>query len=98
MPRTRKPKPTDVPETILDQFAGPARPMSQAEVESITKRFKKALAERMLGGELVIPFFAFRRRSVACSTRPMRSKACMRGFGKSSRRGGTSRTTRPPRS
>ena len=28
MPRTRKPKPTDVPETILDQFAGPARPMS----------------------------------------------------------------------
>ena len=33
MPRTRKPKPTDVPETILDQFAGPARPMSQAEVE-----------------------------------------------------------------
>jgi len=59
MPRTRKPKPTDVPETILDQFAGPARPMSQAEVESITKRLKKALVERMLGGELVIPFFAF---------------------------------------
>jgi len=52
MPRTRKPKPTDVPETILDQFAGPARPMSQAEVESILKRFKKALVERMLGGEL----------------------------------------------
>lgn len=52
MPRTRKPKPTDVPETILDQFAGPARPMSQAEVDAITKRFKKALVERMLGGEL----------------------------------------------
>ena len=52
MPRTRKPKPTDAPETILDQFAGPARPMSQAEVESILKRFKKALVERMLGGEL----------------------------------------------
>ena len=52
MSRTRKPKPTDVPETILDQFAGPARPMSQAEVESILKRFKKALVERMLGGEL----------------------------------------------
>jgi putative transposase len=51
MPRTRKPKPTDV-ETILDQFAGPARPMSQAEVDAITKRFKKALVERMLGGEL----------------------------------------------
>lgn len=52
MPRTRKPKPTDVPETILDEFAGPARPMSQAEVDAITKRFKKALVERMLGGEL----------------------------------------------
>jgi putative transposase len=52
MPRTRKAKPTDVPETILDQFAGPARPMSQGEVDAITKRFKKALVERMLGGEL----------------------------------------------
>ena len=52
MPRTRKPKPTDIPETILDQFGGPARPMSQAEVDAITKRFKKALVERMLGGEL----------------------------------------------
>ena len=59
MPRTCKPKPTDGPETILDQFAGPARPMSQAEVDVITRRFKKALVERMLGGELVIPFFAF---------------------------------------
>ena len=45
-------KPSDVPETILDQFAGPARPMSQAEVDTLTKRFKKALVERMLGGEL----------------------------------------------
>ena len=52
MPRTRKPKPTDIPETILDQVGGPARPMSQAEVDAITKRFKKALVERMLGGEL----------------------------------------------
>ena len=52
MPRTRKPKPTDVLETILDQFAGPARPMSQGEVDGITKRFKKALIERMLGAEL----------------------------------------------
>jgi transposase-like protein len=52
MPRTRKPKPTDVPESILDQFAGPARPMSQADVDAITKRFKKVLVERMLGGEL----------------------------------------------
>ena len=52
MPRTRKPKPTDIPEEILDHFAGPARPMSQAEVDTITKRFKKILAERMLGGAL----------------------------------------------
>jgi putative transposase len=52
MPRTRKPKAADVPETVLDQFAGPARPMSQSEVDAITKRFKKALVERMLGGEL----------------------------------------------
>ena len=52
MPRTRKPKPTDVPESILDEFGGPARAMSQAEVDAITKRFKKALVERMLGGEL----------------------------------------------
>ncbi len=52
MPRTRRPTPTDVLETILDQFAGPARPRSQGEVDGITKRFKKALVERMLGGEL----------------------------------------------
>jgi putative transposase len=52
MPRTRKPKPTDVFETVLDPFAGPARPMSQGEVDVITKRFKKALVERMLGGQL----------------------------------------------
>jgi hypothetical protein len=45
MPRTRKLTPTDVPETILDQFAGPARAMSQTEVDAITKRFKKALVE-----------------------------------------------------
>src|SRR5919197_5062784 len=52
MPRTRKPKPTNISETLLDQFAGPARPMSQDDVDVITKRFKKALVERMLGGEL----------------------------------------------
>jgi hypothetical protein len=50
MPRTRKPKPTDVPETILDHFAGPARPMSATDVETVMRRFKKALVERMLGG------------------------------------------------
>src|SRR5687767_2976814 len=52
MPRTRKLKPTDIPEEILDQFAGPARPMSQADVDAIMRRFKKAMVERMLGGEL----------------------------------------------
>jgi putative transposase len=52
MPRTRKRKPTEIPEDILDQFAGPARPMSQADVDAITRRFKKAIVERMRGGEL----------------------------------------------
>jgi putative transposase len=52
MPRTPKPKPPDAAEAVLDEFAGPARPMSQIEVDTITKRFKKALVERMLGGEL----------------------------------------------
>lgn len=52
MPRTRKPKPTDVPEDVLDHFAGPARPMSPADVDAVMRRFKKALVERMLGGEL----------------------------------------------
>jgi len=51
MPRTRKPKPT-VPDEVLDHFAGPARPMSAADVETVMRRFKKALVERMLGGEL----------------------------------------------
>ena len=36
----------------LDYFVGPARAMSQAEVDAVTKRFKKAMVERMLGGEL----------------------------------------------
>lgn len=49
MPRTRKSKATDFPEAILDHFAGPARRISQAE-ETITKRFRKAMMERMLGG------------------------------------------------
>lgn len=52
MARPRKSKATDIPEAVLDQFAGPARPMSQAEVDAITRRFKKAMVERMLGGEL----------------------------------------------
>ena len=40
MPRTQTEAP-DVIETVLDQFAGPARRMSQGEVDVITKRFKK---------------------------------------------------------
>jgi transposase-like protein len=52
MPRTRKPKVSDVPEEILDHFAGPARPMTATDVEAVMRRFKKALVERMLGGEL----------------------------------------------
>ena len=52
MPRTRKPKPTDIPEEVLNHFAGPARPMSQADVDAIMRQFKKAIVERMLGGEL----------------------------------------------
>jgi hypothetical protein len=31
MPWTRKPKPTDVPETLLDQFAGTARRVNSRE-------------------------------------------------------------------
>jgi putative transposase len=52
----RKPKtPTDalapVPATVLDQFA-PDGPLTAAEVEAATRRFKKALIERALGAEL----------------------------------------------
>jgi hypothetical protein len=52
MPRTRKKKLGDIPEEVLDRFAGPARVMSQADVEAACRRFKKAMVERMLGGEL----------------------------------------------
>jgi putative transposase len=51
MPRTRKRK-SDFPEEVLDHFAGPARVMTQGEADAITRQFKKALLERMLGGEL----------------------------------------------
>ncbi len=40
-----------VPDEILDQFA-PDRPMTAAEIEAAGRRLKKALMERMLGGEL----------------------------------------------
>src|SRR5712691_7585890 len=52
MPRTRKLKPTDVPDAVLDHFAGPARVMTPSEVEDAIRRYKKALLERALGAEL----------------------------------------------
>ena len=52
MPRRRKPRPTDVPEAVLDHFAGPARVMTPTEVEDAIRRYKKALLERALGAEL----------------------------------------------
>jgi transposase-like protein len=51
MPRTRKPKPTDVPDAVLDHFAREG-PLSAADVDAAMRRFKKALLERALGGEL----------------------------------------------
>jgi putative transposase len=51
MPRTRKPKATDVPDAILDHFA-PDGALSAADLEAAMRRFKKALLERALGGEL----------------------------------------------
>lgn len=43
MPRTRKRKSTDVPEAILDHFAGPARPMHFPTDEAVTKLLWLAL-------------------------------------------------------
>ena len=51
MPRTRKPKPADVPDAVLDEFAPPG-PLTAADVEAAMRRFKKALWERALGAEL----------------------------------------------
>jgi hypothetical protein len=51
MPRTRKPKPPDVPDAVLDEFAPPG-PLTLADVEAAMRRFKKALLERALGAEL----------------------------------------------
>jgi transposase-like protein len=54
MARTRK-KPAEqlppVAEEVLDQF-GPAAGMSMEDINAATRRLKKALMERMLGGEL----------------------------------------------
>ena len=52
MPRTRKPKTPDAIADVLDRFADPARPMSAADVDTTMRQIKKALVERMLGGEL----------------------------------------------
>jgi putative transposase len=52
MPRKRKSPPTDVPDAVLDHFAGPARVMTASEVEDAIRRYKKALLERALGAEL----------------------------------------------
>jgi putative transposase len=51
MPPTRKPKAPDVSDAVLDQFARPG-PLTAADVETAMRRFKKALLERALGGEL----------------------------------------------
>jgi len=42
---------TPVADAILDQF-GPASGMSMADIDAATRRLKRALVERMLGGEL----------------------------------------------
>jgi putative transposase len=56
MPRKQKAPPEALPgvpitDELLSQFA-PDRPLTGAEVESATRRFKKALIERALGAEL----------------------------------------------
>jgi transposase-like protein len=52
MPRRRQPKPTDVPEAVLDYFSGPARVMTPGDIDESMRRYKKALLERALGAEL----------------------------------------------
>jgi transposase-like protein len=54
MPRTpKKPQEKLVPvaDAVLDQF-GPRTGMSMADIDAATRRLKRALVERMLGGEL----------------------------------------------
>jgi putative transposase len=56
MPRKRKPAPADpplapVPSEILDHFVRQG-PLSAEELETVVRRFKKAIIERALGGEL----------------------------------------------
>jgi hypothetical protein len=45
---------TPVPSEILDQFVGQG-PLSVEELEAAVRRFKKAIVERALGGELTYP-------------------------------------------
>ncbi len=40
-----------IPAEILDQFVGQG-PLTAAELEAVVRRFKKAIIERALGGEL----------------------------------------------
>ena len=56
MHRKRKPRTSDaplapVPSAILDEFVGQG-PLSHEELEAAVRRFKKAIIERALGGEL----------------------------------------------
>src|SRR5690242_12973500 len=53
MPRKAREKPSlaPVPAAILDQFVRDG-PLTAAEVEAASQRFKKALIERALGAEL----------------------------------------------
>lgn len=56
MRRTPKGKPTDAPlapvsSEILDQFVRQG-PISHEELDAAVRRFKKAIIERALGGEL----------------------------------------------
>ena len=56
MPRKRNAPPADpalapVPSEILDHF-GRQGPISAEELEDVVRRFKKAIIERALGGEL----------------------------------------------
>jgi putative transposase len=56
MPRKPKSTPSDaplapVPSAILDQFVGQG-PLSHEELDAVVRRFKKAIIERALGGEM----------------------------------------------
>jgi hypothetical protein len=54
MPRIRQPKPTEVPDAVLDQGA-PAGPLTAAAVEAARRRCNKARIARALGGAWTPP-------------------------------------------